>query len=116
MSRLAQDPGPADKADDMQRLDATPLALAALLIASPAAGDSMFKCTRSKIIHIGDSTGIVRTKCGKPKYRDVQVLGGGADNRIEIWGYGHFTDSRWLYELRFKNGVLSDIRSLGWAR
>ena len=80
---------------------------------TPALSASQFKCSRTEIVHVGDSTGKVRAKCGPPVYRDQQVLGGGADFRIETWVYRDYHARKWMTELRFRNGKLYDVESLG---
>jgi len=84
-----------------------------IVVITPALGASMFRCSRTEIVHVGDSTGKVRAQCGPPEYRDQQVLGGGAESRIEVWGYRDYHARKWMTELRFRNGRLSQIESLG---
>ncbi len=86
------------------------------VFSAPAVAESIFKCGRNKIVEKGDSTGVVRSICGAPEYRDSQLLGGGAEIRIEAWGYRNFPDRKWMTELRFKNGKLSEIEGLGRVR
>lgn len=89
-------------------------ALAVLMVAfTPAFGSSQFKCSRTEIVHVGDPTAKVRAQCGPPEYRDQQVLGGGSDIRIEIWVYRDYHARKWMTELRFRNGRLYEIESLG---
>lgn len=89
-------------------------ALIFLVVAfTPAFGSNEFKCSRTQVVYVGDSIGKVRAKCGPPEYRDEQVLGSGADYRIEAWGYRDYHASKWMTELRFRNGALYEIRSLG---
>ena len=88
--------------------------LTALIVAfTPAFGATQFKCSRTEIVHVGDSTAKVRAQCGPPEYRDEQVLGGGADVRIEAWVYRDYHARKWMTELRFRNGKLYEIESLG---
>lgn len=80
---------------------------------TPALGSSIYKCKRTEIVHVGDSTGVVSAKCGPPEYRDAQILGSGAEKRIDVWGYRDYSSRKWMTELRFRNGKLEQIESIG---
>ena len=88
--------------------------LIVLIVAvTPAFGSSQFRCSRAEIVHVGDSTAKVRAQCGPPEYRDQQVLGAGAEIRIKAWVYRDYHARKWMTELRFRNGRLHEIESLG---
>jgi len=99
-----------------------------LLVASlPAAA---FPCGQ-KIVHEGDSIYDVRAKCGEPA--DIQVHnilrqptvwyygrpivpvpGSVVEVPVEIWTY-NFGPNRLMQRLRFVDGYLEDIETLGYG-
>jgi hypothetical protein len=91
----------------------TGLSIFLIVSFTQAFGSNQFRCGRAEIVHVGDSTAKVRAQCGPPEYRDRQVLGGGAEHRVEVWVYRDYHARKWMTELRFRNGRLHEIESLG---
>jgi len=88
-----------------------------LVLASGAFADrSSYKCGMQAMVHKGDSTAQVRARCGEPEFRDAQILGSGAEERVESWTYKDYNKRGWMTELRFRNGKLVAVESLGKVR
>ena len=100
-----------------QSLVGTIAVASGLLLANAAYADrSAYKCGNQAIVHKGDSSAKVRAQCGEPEYRDSQVLGTGAEERVEAWTYEDYNSRGWMTELRFRNGKLVSVESLGKVR
>jgi len=97
-------------------------ALAALLGAAAASADSM-RCG-SKLMSDGDPIDKVEALCGPPAaierreilrpygyYRGVSVHSS-YEVSVELWTY-NFGSSKLMYRLRFEDGLLVDVETLG---
>lgn len=80
-----------------------------------AAAQSSYKCNSRNIIQVGESISQVRARCGSPEFKDDQT-GQGSENRVEVWTYNDYNKRGWMTELRFFNGTLTEVRSLGKVR
>ena len=73
----------------------------------------------NKLVSEGDTTAEVYLKCGEPFWKEEHIekeLSGGRKVYIVIeeWTY-NFGPHKWLYHLRFENGVLKKIETLGYG-
>ncbi|GBD99517.1 hypothetical protein BMS3Abin07_01554 [bacterium BMS3Abin07] len=82
-----------------------------------------FYCS-NKLVSIGDTVAEVTMKCGKPfwkeQHKEKVVTDGNTDKKyivtiiVDEWTY-NFGPQDWLYLLRFENGKLVKIETLGYG-
>ncbi|MBU2568436.1 MAG: DUF2845 domain-containing protein [Gammaproteobacteria bacterium] len=87
-----------------------------------------FRCGQ-RIVQTGDHISDVRIKCGEPDYADKRLGVSGSRFRfpqgtLDISEYQQITIDEWIYnfgprrlkqQLIFENGILMDIRSIGYG-
>jgi len=79
--------------------------------AVPAIADAGFRCAHNQIVEEGESTVVVREKCGAPKSEETLTTAGG-EVVTQRWVYTDPSDRRWIKILEFKDGVLQSITEL----
>ena len=82
------------------------------------AAESTLRCEKG-IVSNGDEKTEVRQKCGKPTDTDKSTVpksrsGTGKAIKVEEWTY-NFGPKKFMKRLRFENGKLSDVESLGYG-
>jgi hypothetical protein len=86
-------------------------ALASGALTVPVAADAAFKCAHNQIVEEGESTIVVREKCGAPKSEETIATAGG-EVVTQRWVYTDPSDRRWIKILEFKDGTLQSITEM----
>ena len=78
----------------------------------------------NELVSEGDTSAEVFMKCGEPFWQDkhieetLDIVHDGTTRTVytvvETWLY-NFGPSKWMYHLRFENGVLVDIETKGYG-
>ena len=89
--------------------------LIVFLLTAISAADCALYC-EGGMIECGDSKAEVYAKCGKPAYKESQLLAVGNYSYrryipIEDWIY-NFGSDRFMYMIRFKGGVVINIHRM----
>jgi hypothetical protein len=98
--------------------------LAALLIlitCSSAALADNFRCPNGAIVSTGDRIAEVYVKCDPPSFRDTRTESDSGRRgatiliNVEEWTYNE-GPNRLMHLLIFYNGILSEVRTLGYGK
>lgn len=99
----------------------TAVLLAMILFAVPAAFADNFRCPNGAIVSTGDRVSEVYVKCDPPTFRDTRTeseagrKGATILVNVEEWTYNE-GPNRLMHLLVFYNGVLSEVRTLGYGK
>ena len=80
-------------------------------LALPFVADAGFRCAHNQIVEEGESTVVVREKCGAPKSEETLTTAGG-EVVTQRWVYTDPSDRRWIKILEFKDGKLQSITEM----
>lgn len=80
-------------------------------LALPIMANAGFRCAHNQIVEEGESTVVVREKCGAPKSEETLTTAGG-EVVTQRWVYTDPSDRRWIKILEFKDGILQSITEL----
>lgn len=99
---------------------------AVILISYEQAFADNFRCPNGNIVSTGDSISVVAAKCDPPggsfKREEPVEIGAGASGHagktiyIEVQEWTYTKGSTLLHTLIFRNGVLSEVRTGGFAQ
>ena len=99
----------------------------AVLFTSVQASADNFRCPNDKIVSTGDSISTVSVKCDPPsrifrREEPVQTVVGGMEGKsrigvvyIEVQEWVYIQPSALLHTLIFRNGILTEVRTGGFA-
>lgn len=102
------------------------ISTAAVLFSAVQASADNFRCPNDKIVSTGDSISTVSVKCDPPtrifrREEPVTIIGGmGGKGRtgvayIEVQEWVYIQPSTLLHTLVFRNGILTEVRTGGFA-
>ena len=80
-------------------------------LALPTVANAGFRCAHNQIVEEGESTVVVREKCGAPKSEETLTTAGG-EVVTQRWVYTDPADRRWIKILEFKDGILQSITEM----
>lgn len=86
-----------------------------------AASADTFRCPNGAIVSTGDRIGEVYVKCDPPSFRDTRTesesghRGATILDNVEEWTYNE-GPHRLIHLLVFNNGILTEVRSLGFGK
>ncbi len=93
----------------------------ALLFLSVAAFADNFRCPNGAIVSTGDRIAEVYVKCDPPSFRDTRTKSESGHRgatilvNVEEWTYNE-GPHRLMHLLIFHNGILSEVRTLGFGK